>query len=170
VGRLDRNTICTRLVRQGILTTGRLQIARPRVESLDPSYPTTLSQKSEHLMQLPTTPHHHGYSCDRCGNNTCVSPCFFTAHPGMGGENLSLCTPYRALFHHRPPSGKDTTRSVPHNLGIRPYPLSLDPASTRPRHPSPVSKKEEPTWHRTPGLFTASSPTSSRCPRMASHS
>jgi hypothetical protein len=59
---------------------------------------------------------------------------FFTAHPGMGGENLSLCTPYRALFHHRPPSRKDTTRYVSHDLSdsalsAQPRP-SLDPAST----------------------------------------
>jgi hypothetical protein len=53
----------------------------------------------------------------------------------MGGENLSLCTPYRALFCHRSPSREDTTRSVPHDLGdsalsARPRPI-LDLASTQ---------------------------------------
>jgi hypothetical protein len=57
----------------------------------------------------------------------------FTTHPRMGGENLSLYTPYRTLFCHRSPSREDTTRSVPHDLGIRPYPPVLDPASTQPR-------------------------------------
>jgi hypothetical protein len=79
-------------------------------------------------------PHRHGYTCDRRGNNTSVSPHFFTTHPGMGGENLSLCTPYRTLFHHRPPLRKDMTRSVSHNLGdsalsTQPRP-SLDLTST----------------------------------------
>jgi hypothetical protein len=54
--------------------------------------------------------------------------------------------------------------------GIRPYPTNLDPASTRPRRLPPVSGKERPTWHRTPGHFIVSSPTSSRCPGMAGHS
>jgi hypothetical protein len=52
----------------------------------------------------------------------------------MGGENLSLYTPYRTLFCHRSPSREDTTRSVPHDLrdsalSTHPQP-SLDPAST----------------------------------------
>jgi hypothetical protein len=58
----------------------------------------------------------------------------FTAHPGMGGEDMSLYAPYRALFYHRSPSREDTTRTVPHDLGdsalsTRPRP-GLDPAST----------------------------------------
>jgi hypothetical protein len=52
----------------------------------------------------------------------------------MGGENLSLYTPYRTLFCHRSPSREDTTRSVPHDLGdlaLSAYPRpGLDPAST----------------------------------------
>jgi hypothetical protein len=44
----------------------------------------------------------------------------------MGGENLSLYAPYRALFCHRSPSREDTTTTVLHDLG--------DSAlSTRPR-------------------------------------
>jgi hypothetical protein len=58
----------------------------------------------------------------------------FTAHARMGGENLSLYTPYRTLFFHRSPSREDTIRSIPHDLGdsalsTHPRP-SLDPAST----------------------------------------
>jgi hypothetical protein len=54
-----------------------------------------------------------------------------------GGKNLSLYTPYRALFCHRSPSREDTTRSVPHDLGdsalsARCRPI-LDPASTQPQ-------------------------------------
>jgi hypothetical protein len=52
----------------------------------------------------------------------------------MGGEDLSLYAPYRALFYHRSPSREDTTRTVPHDLrdstlSTRPRP-GLDPAST----------------------------------------
>jgi hypothetical protein len=90
----------------------------------------------------------------------------FTAHPGMGGENLSLYAPYRALFCHRSPSRKDATRTVPHDLG--------DSAlSTRPRLvldlPS-VSREKRLTWHNTRGLFTVSSSTSPWCPGMAGYS
>jgi hypothetical protein len=67
-------------------------------------------------MQLPTTSYHHGYGCDRRGSSTDVKSYLFTTHPGMGGENLSLYAPYRALFCHRPPSRKDTAKTVPHDL------------------------------------------------------
>jgi hypothetical protein len=61
----------------------------------------------------------------------------FTAHPRMGGENLSLYAPYRALFCHRSPLREDTTRTIPHDLGDSalstwPRPV-LDLASTEPR-------------------------------------
>jgi hypothetical protein len=51
-------------------------------------------------MRLPTTFYHHGYSSNRRESSTGVKSRFFTAHPGMGGENLSLYAPYRALFRH----------------------------------------------------------------------
>jgi hypothetical protein len=55
----------------------------------------------------------------------------------MGGENLSLYTPYRTLFCYCSPSRVNTTRSVSHDLGYsalstRPRP-GLDPASTHRR-------------------------------------
>jgi hypothetical protein len=61
----------------------------------------------------------------------------FTAHPRMGGENLSLYAPYHALFCHRSPSREDTTRTVLHDLrdlalSTRPQSI-LDLASTQPR-------------------------------------
>jgi hypothetical protein len=80
--------------------SGDLRLARPRVGPLDPPYSPTLRQKSEHLMRLPTTFYHHGYNNNRRGSSTGVKSRFFTVHPGMGGENLSLYAPYRALFHH----------------------------------------------------------------------
>jgi hypothetical protein len=63
-----------------------------------------------------------------------VSISLFTTHPGMGGKNLSLYTPYRTLFCHQSPSREDMTRSIPHDLGdlalfTHPRP-GLDPAST----------------------------------------
>jgi hypothetical protein len=88
-------------------------------------------------MQLPAISYRHGYNSNRRGSNAGVRSHFFTVHPGMGGENLSLCTPYRTLFCHRSPSREDTTRSVPHDLGdsalsARRQP-GLDPASTQRR-------------------------------------
>jgi hypothetical protein len=68
------------------------------------------------------------------------------------------------------PRGRIRQGPYPTISEIRPYPPSLDPASTRPRRPPPVSKKERPTWHMTQGLFTVPSPTSPRCPGMTSHS
>jgi hypothetical protein len=58
----------------------------------------------------------------------------------MGGENLSLYAPYRALFYHRSPSREDTTRIVSHDL--------RDSAlSTRPRHVLDLAS----TYHRSAG-------------------
>jgi hypothetical protein len=65
-----------------------------------PPHSSTLRQKSEHLMQttnhflpswLQQQPAWEQYRCQ-------IS--LFTAHPGMGGKNLSLYAPYWALFHH----------------------------------------------------------------------
>jgi hypothetical protein len=60
----------------------------------------------------------------------------------MEGKNLSLYTPYRALFCHRSPSREDTTRTVPLDLGdsalsTRPRP-GLDPVLT---HHQPAGMK-----------------------------
>jgi hypothetical protein len=85
-------------------------------------------------MQPPTTSYHHGYNTYRRGSSISVKSYFLLPIPLMGGENLSLYAPYRALFCHRSPSREDTTRTVLHDLGdsalsTRPRP-SLDPAST----------------------------------------
>jgi hypothetical protein len=170
VGRLDCAVIRTRSARQGISTTNKLRLVRPRVESLDPSYPPTLSQKSEHLMRLPTTSYHHGYNRDRRRDNANVSSHFLL--PILGWKVITChCThptAYCSTTDH--PRVRIRQGPYPTISGIRPYPSDLDPASTRPRRPPPVSREERSTWHRTQGLFTASSPTSSRCPGMASHS
>jgi hypothetical protein len=169
-GRLDYVLTRTRPVRQGISTIGKLRLARPRVESLDLSYPPTLRQKvrafntTTYYLLPPWLQPRSTWEQYQCQSS------LFTAHPGMGGENLSLYTPYGTLFRHRPPSMRIRQGPYPMIPGIRPYPPSLDPASTRPRRTPPVSRKERLTWNRTHGLFTVSSPMSPRCPGMASHS
>jgi hypothetical protein len=50
-----------------------------------------------------------------------------------GGENLSLYTPYRALFAIDHPRERIRQGPYPTISGIRPYPPILDPTSTRPR-------------------------------------
>jgi hypothetical protein len=48
----------------------------------------------------------------------------------MGGESLSLYTPYRTLFYHRPPLRTDTIRFVSPDLRDSALSTSLDLAST----------------------------------------
>jgi hypothetical protein len=94
----------------------------------------------------------------------------FTTHPGMESETCHYAHLIAHYFVTDRPRGRIRQGPYPMVLGIRPYPPSLDLASTRPRCPPPVSRKERPTWHRTQGHFTVLSPTSSRCPGMAGHS
>jgi hypothetical protein len=88
----------------------------------------------------------------------------------MGGETCHYTHLTTNCFTTNHPRGR--IRQGPYSTisEIRPYPSGLDPASTRPRRPALVNRKERPTWHRTPGHFTVSSPTSPRCPGMAGHS
>jgi hypothetical protein len=113
-------------------------------------------------MQLPATSYRHGYSRDRRGSNTSVSPHFLPLIPGW---EVKTCH-YAHLAAHcsvtNHPRGRIRQGPYPTISGIQPFPLGLDPA--------PVSKEERPTWHRTEGLFTVSSPTSPWCPGMAGHS
>jgi hypothetical protein len=137
MGRLDRVPTRTRLARQGILTIGKSptrttpgQTARPTLFTNSKTKvrafnATTYYFLPSWLQQLPMLKQ---YRCQIL---------LFTAHPEMGGENLSLYAPYRALFCHRSPSREDTTRTVPHDLrdsalSTRPRPI-LDLASTQPR-------------------------------------
>jgi hypothetical protein len=134
MGRLDRVLTRTRLARQGIstieksltrMTQGRttrpilFTYSETKVRAFNA---TTCYFLPSWLQPWPTwNPH-------RCQIS------LFTTHPGMGGKNLSLYTPYRTLFCHQSPSREDTTRSVPHDLGdlaLSTHPrLGLDPAST----------------------------------------
>jgi hypothetical protein len=75
----------------------------------------------------------------------------FTDHPGMGGENLSLYTPCRALFRHRSPSRQNTTSVVPQNSQGSALSIPRRPTSTRPRSgldQPPVNKEARPACHR----------------------
>jgi hypothetical protein len=137
MGCLDRVPTHTRLAQQGISTirksltrTTQGQTTRPILFTYSETKvrafnATTFYFLPSWLQPWPTWKQH------RCQIS------LFTAHPRMGGENLSLYTPYRTLFCHRSPSREDTTRSVPHDFGdsalsARPRP-SLDPASTHHR-------------------------------------
>jgi hypothetical protein len=151
-GCLDRAPTRTRPVRQGISTIGNLRLARPRVDSLDLSYSPTLRQKSEHLMRLPTTFYRHGYSRDRRGSNAGVSSHFLLPIPGWEVKTCHYTHLTAHCFATDHPRGRIRQGLYPTISGIRPYPPSLDPASTQPRRPPPISREERPTWHRTQGL------------------
>jgi hypothetical protein len=142
---LDYTPTHTRPVRQGISTIGKLRLARPQVESLDLSSPPTLRQESEHLMQLPTTFYRHGYSRDLRGSNTGVSSHFLPPIPGWEVKtcHCTHLTAHCSTTDH--PRGRIRQGPYPTISGIRPYPSDLDPASTRPRRPPPVSREERPT-------------------------
>jgi hypothetical protein len=62
--------------------SGNLELARPWVGPLDPPYSPTLRQKSEHLMRLPTTAYHHGYSSNWRGSSVGVKSHFLLPIPG----------------------------------------------------------------------------------------
>jgi hypothetical protein len=117
-GRLDRIPTRTRLVRQGTSTIGKSP---------------TLKQKSEHLMRLPVTSYRHGYSCDRCGNNTSVKSHFLPPIPGWEVKTCHYTHHTAYYFATDHPRGRIRQGPYPTILGIRPYPPVLDLASTQPR-------------------------------------
>jgi hypothetical protein len=138
---LDRIPTRTRLA----WLPAKLRLARPRVGTLDPLHSPTSRQKSEHSMRLPATIYRHGHSRDRRGSNASVSPHFFTAHPVMGGKTYH-CAPLTAhYFTTDHPRGR--IRQGPYSAisKIQPDPSDLDPASTQPRRPALVNRKERPT-------------------------
>jgi hypothetical protein len=94
----------------------------------------------------------------------------FTAHPVMGGETCHCVHLTTHCFTTNHPRGRIRQGSYSTISEIRPYPSGLDLASTRPRRPALVNRKERLMWHRTLGHFTISSPMSPRCPGMAGHS
>jgi hypothetical protein len=84
-------------------------------------------------MQLPTTFYHHGYSRDRRGSSTGVKSYFL---PSILGWEMKTChcahlTAHCFATNH--PRGRIRQGPHPTISGIRPYPPSLNPASTRPR-------------------------------------
>jgi hypothetical protein len=133
-GRLDYVPTRTRLARQGISTIGKFLTRTTQGRTTRPILFTYSETKvrafnattcyflPSWLQPWPMWKQH------RCQISV------FTAHPRIGGENLSLYTLYHTLFCHRSPSREDMTRSVPHDLrdsalSTHPRP-DLDPAST----------------------------------------
>jgi hypothetical protein len=195
---LDHVPIRTRPARQNASTVLRLRLVRstldgmprPRHDSYEarldcrqtPTHATlgriaqpillTYSETKRQRIQckLHATSYRHGYSRDRRGSNTSVSPHFLSPIPGWEMKTCHYAHLTAHCFVTDHPRGRIRQGPYPTISGIRPYPPSLDLASTRPRRPPPVSWKERPTWHRTQGHFTVSSPTSSRCPGMANYS
>jgi hypothetical protein len=103
---------------------------------------------------------------DRRGNNTGVSCHFLPPIPGWEVISVTVLTlPCTVSSSTALEEGYDKVRT-PRSRGF----VLIRLTSTRPRRLPPVSGKERPTWHRTQGHFTVSSPTSSRCPGMAGHS
>jgi hypothetical protein len=140
--RLDHVPTCTRLARRDVSTTFRLawgslngtprpprnlRLARPWVEPIDPSHSPTLRQKSEHLIQPPTTSYPHGYIGNQHGSSTDVKSHFLLPIPGWAVKTCH-CTchtgHYSATNH---PRGRIRRVPYPVILGTRPYPFTVDP-------------------------------------------
>jgi hypothetical protein len=149
--RLDHVPTRTRLARRDALTTFRLawgllnktprpprnlRLARPWVELVDPPHSPTLRQKSEHLMQPPTTSYPHGYSNNRHGSSTSVKSHFYC--PSRDGQWKPVTA--HAIPGTVPPlipleAEYDENRTPEFSgLGLIHSPSThLDPSSTRPR-------------------------------------
>jgi hypothetical protein len=112
--------------------SGNLRLARPRVGPLDPPCSPTLRQKSEHLMQPPTTSYHHGYSSYRRGSSTGVKSYFLLPIPGWVVKTYHYTHYIVHYFGTDHPQGR--IRQGPYSTfsGIQPYPPVLDLASTQP--------------------------------------
>jgi hypothetical protein len=76
---------------------GNLRLARPRVGPLDPPCSPTLRQKSEHLIQSPTTSYHHGTNSYRRGSSTGVKSYFLLSIPGWVVKTCH-CTHHTAHY------------------------------------------------------------------------
>jgi hypothetical protein len=126
---LDRVLTRTRLVR----LSANLRLARPRVGTLDPLYSPNLRQKSEHLIPLPATSYHHGYSRDRRGSSVGASSYFLLPIPGWEVKTCHYAHHTAHCFATNHPRGRIQQGPYPTISGIRPYPPGLDPASTQRR-------------------------------------
>jgi hypothetical protein len=99
-GRLDHVPTRTRLARQDASTTEK---SPTRTTQCRAGRPTSFTNSETKVRAFNATANHFlpswlqqqpAWKQYRCQIS------LFTAHPGMDGENLSLCTPYWALFHH----------------------------------------------------------------------
>jgi hypothetical protein len=80
-----------------------------------------------------TTFYRHGYSHDRRGSNTSVSSHFLPPIPGWEVKTCHYTHLTAHCFATDHPRGRIQQGPYPMISGIRPYPSSLDPTSTRPR-------------------------------------
>jgi hypothetical protein len=84
-------------------------------------------------MRLPTTSYHHGYSGNRHGSSTGVKSHFLPPIPGWEVKTYH-CTHHTVhYFSTDHPRGRIRQGPYPAIPGTRPYSLTLDPASIRPR-------------------------------------
>jgi hypothetical protein len=99
-GRLDHVPTRTRLARQDALTTKKSPTCMTQGQATRPTLFTNSETKirafnvtTNHFLPpwLQQQPTWGQYQCQFS---------LFTAHSGMGGENLSLYAPYHALFRH----------------------------------------------------------------------
>jgi hypothetical protein len=81
-------------------------------------------------MQLPTTFYRHGYSRDRRGSNTIVSPYFLPPIPRWEVKTYHYTHLTAHCFATDYPRGRIRQDPYPTISGVRPYPPGLDPAST----------------------------------------
>jgi hypothetical protein len=95
--RLDYVLTRTRLARRDASTTEksptRTTLGRPASLTNSETKVEAFNATANHFLPpwLQRLPAWKQYQCQ-------IS--LFTTHPGMGGENLSMYTPYRALFRH----------------------------------------------------------------------
>jgi hypothetical protein len=125
--RLDHVPTRTRLDRRDASTTEK-SLTRMTLGQADrPPHSPTLRQKSNHLMQPPTTSYPHGYSDNQHGSSTSVKSHFLLPIPGWPVKTYH-CTRYAEHYSAiDPPRGRIRRVSYPEILGARSYPFPVDP-------------------------------------------
>jgi hypothetical protein len=104
-----------------------LQLARPWVGPVDPPHSPTLRQKSEHLMQLPTTSYPYGYNNNRHGGSTGVKSHFLLPILGWAVKTYHCTRHTRHYSVTDHPRGRIRRVLYPATPGTRPYPFTIDP-------------------------------------------
>jgi hypothetical protein len=84
-------------------------------------------------MRQSVTSYRHGYSCDRCGNNTGVKSHFLPPILGWEVKTYHYTHHTAHYFTTNHPRGRIRQGPYPTISGIQPYPPVFDPASTQPR-------------------------------------